>query len=107
MREAVRHAVRGGNTIRAAPRSGGDRLWPAWLAGQWRLFDAFTSGAERYLVAIRNPDLVAAQRALGPRERVVLEHALAGRSGKWTASELNLSESVIARTLRLALDKLG
>ena len=93
--------------IRTAPRSGGDRLWPAWLAGQWRLFDTFTTGGARYIVAIRNPDSTAARRALVPRERIVLEHVLAGRSSKWTAFELRLSESVIARTLRLALDKLG
>jgi DNA-binding NarL/FixJ family response regulator len=92
---------------RTAPRSGGELLWPAWLAGRWSLFDAFTAGWARYIVAIRNPESVVAQRALGPREKIVLEHMLAGRSGKWTASELKLSESVIARTLRLALDKLG
>jgi DNA-binding NarL/FixJ family response regulator len=82
-------------------------LWPEWLAGRWSLFDAFTAGGVRYIVAIRNPEPIAARRALGPRERIVLEHVLEGRSGKWTAVELKLSESVIARTLRLALDKLG
>jgi DNA-binding NarL/FixJ family response regulator len=105
-RELLQRAVQARDQAWTAPRSG-DRLWPAWLAGQWRLFDAYTSGGVRYIVVIRNPDLVAARRALGPRERVVLEHALAGRSGKWTASELKRSESVITRTLRLALDKLG
>lgn len=94
------------NQTRTAP-SGGERLWPAWLAGQWSLFDAFTAGATRYIVVIRNRESIVAQRALGPREQIVLESVLAGRSGKWTASELNRSESVIARTLRLALDKLG
>jgi DNA-binding NarL/FixJ family response regulator len=88
-------------------RCGAPWLWSAWLDGRWSLFDAFTAGWVRYIVTIRNPEPIAVQRALGPRERIVLEHVLAGRSGKWTASELNLSESVIARTLRLALDKLG
>lgn len=92
---------------RTAPRSGAELLWPAWLVGQWSLFDAFTAGGARYMVAIRNPEPIVARRALTPREQIVLEHALAGRSGKWAASELNRSESVIARTLRLALDKLG
>ncbi|HEX3477078.1 MAG TPA: helix-turn-helix transcriptional regulator [Kofleriaceae bacterium] len=92
---------------RTAPRSGGERLWPAWLVGQWRLFDAFTAGGARYIVVIRNPEPIAAHRGLGPRERIVLEHVLAGQAGKWIASELKLSESVVARTLRLALDKLG
>jgi DNA-binding NarL/FixJ family response regulator len=107
MREAVRHAVLAWAPSGAAPRSGGDRLWPAWLAGQWSLFDSFTNGGARYSVAIRNPDSIAAGRALGPREQDVLEQVLAGRSGKWIASELGLSESVITRTLRVALDKLG
>jgi DNA-binding NarL/FixJ family response regulator len=92
---------------RAAPRSGAEVLWPAWLVGLWSLFDAFTAGGARYIVAIRNPEPIVARRALTPREQSVLEHVLAGRSGKWTACELNLSESVIARALRLALDKLG
>lgn len=93
--------------VRIAPPSGGERLWPAWLDGRWSLFDAFTAGGVRYIVVVRNPEPIAAHRSLGPRERIVLEHVLAGRSGKWTACELKLSESVIARTLRLALDKLG
>jgi DNA-binding NarL/FixJ family response regulator len=92
---------------RTAPRSGAERLWPAWLAGWWSLFDAFTAGGARYIVAIRNPEPIVARRALAPREQIVLEHALAGRSGKWTASELKLSQSVVARALRLALNKLG
>ena len=106
-REAVRRAVLAWDQVSSAPRSGGERLWSAWLAGRWSLFDAFTAGRVRYIVAIRNPESIAARRALGPRQRIVLEHVLAGRSGKWIASELNRSESVIARTLRLALDKLG
>jgi DNA-binding NarL/FixJ family response regulator len=94
------------NQTTTAP-SGGELLWPAWLAGRWSLFDAFTAGGARYIVVIRNRESIVAQRALGSREQIVLESVLAGRSGKWTASELNRSESVIARTLRLALDKLG
>lgn len=92
---------------RIAPRSDAELLWPAWLVGRWSLFDAFTAGGARYIVAIRNPEPIAARRALTPREQIVLEDALAGRAGKWIASELKLSESVIARTLRLALNKLG
>lgn len=106
-REALRRAVLAWDQARTAPRSGADLLWPAWLAGWWSLFDAFTAGGTRYIVAIRNPEPSVARHALTPREQIVLEQALAGRSGKWTASELNLSESVIARALRLALDKLG
>lgn len=106
-REALRRAVLTWDQPRTAPRAGGELLWPAWLVGQWRLLDAFTAGGTRYIVVIRNPEPIVPRRALGPRERIALEHVLAGRSGKWIASELKLSESVIARTLRLALDKLG
>jgi DNA-binding CsgD family transcriptional regulator len=105
-REALRRAVLAGDQARTAP-SGAELLWPAWLVGRWSLFDAFTAGGARYIVAIRNPEPIIARRALTPREQIVLEHVLAGRSGKWTACELNLSESVIVRTLRLALNKLG
>lgn len=106
-REALRRTVLAWDQTTTAPRSGGELLWPAWLVGQWSLFDAFTAGGARYIVVIRNPDPIVARRALGPRERFVLEHVLAGRSGKWIASELTLSQSVITRTLQLALDKLG
>lgn len=106
-REVLRRAVLAWDQARTAPQSGAELLWPAWLVGRWSLFDAFTAGVARYIVAIRNPDPIVARRALTPREQIVLEHVLAGRSGKWTACELNLSESVIARALRLALDKLG
>jgi len=106
-REALRRAVLAWDQARIAPHSGAELLWPAWLAGRWSLFDTFTAGGARYIVAIRNPEPTAARRALAPREQIVLEYALAGRSGKWTAVELNLSESVVVRTLRLALDKLG
>jgi hypothetical protein len=27
--------------------SGAELLWPAWLAGRWSLFDAFTAGVAR------------------------------------------------------------
>jgi DNA-binding NarL/FixJ family response regulator len=106
-REALRRAVLAWDQVRTAPRSGGELLWSALLAGRWSLFDTFTASGVRYIAAIRNLEPIAARRALGPREQIVLEHVLAGRSGKWTAFELKLSESVIARTLRLALDKLG
>ena len=106
-REALWRAVLAWDQVRTAPRSGAEPLWPALLDGRWSVFDAFTAGAVRYIVAIRNLEPIAARRALGPRERAVLEHVLTGRSGKWTAAELKLSESVIARTLRLALDRLG
>lgn len=44
---------------------------------------------------------------LSARERVVVDHVLAGRSNKWIALDLALSEPTVSRLLRRALDKLG
>jgi len=77
------------------------------LAGQWSLLDTFTSGGTRYVVACKNPDRDATLRAVPLRERAVLELTLAGRSGKWIAFELQLSQSTVARSLRMALRRLG
>jgi DNA-binding NarL/FixJ family response regulator len=82
-------------------------LWDALLAGQWSLLDAFTAGGVRYVVARRNSADDAAPRALGERERAVLELVLAGRSGKWIALDLHVSESTVARALRTALRRVG
>src|SRR5262245_55187741 len=89
-------------------RSAGDgELWPALVAGRWSLVDAFTAGGTRYIVAYKNPAGAAELRALSPVERLVLEHALDGRSGKWIALELELSQPTIARALRAALHMIG
>jgi DNA-binding NarL/FixJ family response regulator len=109
-REGLRRAVRGhAEQAEAEPRPTARTavLWPELVAGRWSLVDGFTAPGGRYLVAHRNPDGAEALRALTPREQRVLELALAGRSGKWTAFELALSESAVARTLRTALRKLG
>lgn len=106
-RGALVQAVRAHDRARSAPPSGAVALWPALVAGQWSLLDAFTADGARYLVAYRTPEAAGGLRALGDRERVVLELALAGESGKWIASELAVSESVVARGLRAALRKLG
>jgi DNA-binding CsgD family transcriptional regulator len=105
-RDALRRAVLARERARASRRPTGE-LWPALIAGRWSLFDAFTAGGARYVVAYENPDEPTALRAQNPRERAVLEHTLAGRSGKWVALELALSESAVTRTLRTALRKLG
>src|ERR1051325_415971 len=107
-REAVRRIVLARDRARGDRRAASGReLWPAMLDGHWHLLDAFTAGAMRYIVAYETPTGATVRRALSQRERSVLELALAGRSGKWIAFELGLSESAIARTLRIALDKLG
>jgi DNA-binding CsgD family transcriptional regulator len=107
-RDTLRGLVLGWDSARPPQRShGGQPLWPALVAGHWSLLDSFTAAGARYIVACRNPDAAAQRRALVPRQARVLELALAGRSGKWTALEMQLSESAIARTLRTALQKLG
>jgi DNA-binding NarL/FixJ family response regulator len=83
------------------------RLWTALLAGRWSVFDSFLAGGARYVVAYENPSSATPLRALASRERDVLELVVAGRSGKWIATELALSESVVARTLRGALRNIG
>ena len=106
-REALRRAALAWDQARTGHLAAGELLWPALLAGGWSLIDAFTAAGARYVVACRNPEQTASLRALLPRQRSVLELALAGRSGKWISFELNLSESVVARTLRMALHKIG
>jgi len=81
-------------------------LWLALLDGRWSLLDAFTASGTRYIVAYENPPGVTL-RALPLQERIVLNFALAGRSGKWIAYELQVSESTVARVLRTALRRIG
>jgi len=107
-REAVRRVVLARDRARGDQRTvTGCELWPALLDGHWQLLDAFTAGAMRYIIAYKTPAGASARRALSRRERTVVELALAGRSGKWIAFELQLSESAVARTLRIALRNLG
>jgi DNA-binding NarL/FixJ family response regulator len=107
-REALRHAVLAWEQARTHRRSASDQeLWPALLAGRWSLTDAFTVVGTRYIVAYENSAESVTLRALSWREQSVLELALAGRSGKWIAVELQLSESAVTRTLRTSLRKIG
>jgi DNA-binding NarL/FixJ family response regulator len=106
-RDALRRAVAAHVRARTACRSGGGELWTALVAGRWSLLDSFTTAGTRYIVAHENPHEDEALRALSPREQSALELALAGRSGKWIAFEMGLSESVVTRTLRAALHKVG
>lgn len=107
-RDALRRAVVAHDRVWAARRTARDQeLWPALIAGRWSLLDTFTAAGARYIVAHENPAGGETLRALSPRERSALELALAGRSGKWIAFEMQLSESVVTRTLRAALRKIG
>jgi DNA-binding NarL/FixJ family response regulator len=107
-RDRLRHAVIRRERARAGRRSSDELdLWPALVAGRWSLIDAYTASGIRYIVAYENPSGAASLRALTEREQVVLEHVLAGRSGKWIALELGVSEPTVARTFHLALRRLG
>lgn len=106
-REALRRAVVAREQARSGRRRAESRLWPALVAGQWTLVDAFHAGGTRYIVAYKNPSRSAALRALQPRERIILEHVLAGRSGKWISLELGLSEPTVARIVQSAARRLG
>ena len=107
-REALRQAVLARERARSGRRSAETQaLWPALIAGRWTLLDAFTASGTRYVVAYENPPGTDELRALDPRQRVVLELALEGRSGKWIAVELQMSESTVTRTLHTALRRVG
>jgi DNA-binding NarL/FixJ family response regulator len=82
-------------------------LWDWLLAGRWSILDIFSVSGMRYVIAYQNPEDGVARRAVPERDRAVLELALAGRSGKWIALELQLSESTVARAFRRALRRLG
>jgi DNA-binding NarL/FixJ family response regulator len=115
-REVLQRAALAWDRSRTEEYSARELLWPSLLAGRWSLIESFTAAGARYVVACRNPeqpkppespDPIEWPRALLPRERNVLELALAGRSGKWISFEIDLSESVVTRTLRTALRKIG
>jgi DNA-binding NarL/FixJ family response regulator len=107
-RDALRRAVVTHDRACAVRRAAcTQELWPALIAGRWSLLDTFTAAGTRYIVAHENPAGCETLRALSERERSTLELALVGRSGKWIAAEMQLSESVVTRTLHAALHKLG
>ena len=107
VREVLRHAAiaQDRGTEKREPHHK-QTLWEPLLSGHWSILDVFSVSGIRYVVAYKNPDGVAL-RALAERDRAVLELALAGRSGKWIALELELSESTVARTFHRALHRLG
>lgn len=82
-------------------------LWDWLLAGRWSILDIFSVSGMRYVIAYQNPEDGVARRAVPERDRAVLELALTGRSGKWIALDLQLSESTVARTFHRARHHLG
>jgi DNA-binding NarL/FixJ family response regulator len=107
-REVLRHAAIAQDRVaeNGEPHRG-QALWDWLLAGRWSILDVFSVSGMRYVIAYQTPEDGVARRALPERDRAVLELALAGRSGKWIALELQLSESTVARTFRRALRRLG
>lgn len=107
-REVLRRAVLTQEQSRIGKRSASDHvLWPALVDGRWSLLDVFTAAGTRYIVAHENPAEAEPLRRLSPREQRVLELTLAGGSGNEIGFDLRLSESVVTRTLRTALRKIG
>ena len=107
-RDALRRAVRQREAARRRRgRSEPSPLWPALVEGRWTLLDRFTAAGVRHVVACENPPDGAHLRGLGPRERIVIELVLDGRSSKWIALDLGLSEPTVSRILRGALRRLG
>jgi DNA-binding NarL/FixJ family response regulator len=107
-RMALRRAVLQREVQRTRKRSADPcQLWPALVAGRWSLIDAFTAGGQRHVVAYENPRDSEQLRQLTAREASILGHALAGRSGKWIAVELGVSEPTVTRGLRQALRRIG
>lgn len=106
-RELLRHAAIAQDRVTEKPEPHRKQtLWERLLSGHWSILDVFSASGIRYVIACKNPDGVALS-ALAERDRAVLELALAGRSGKWIALELQLSESTVARTFHRALHRLG
>ena len=108
-RDALRRIICDHEQVDDAQRSaGGQNLWSGLLDGSWSLLDTFTAdwARTRYVVACQSPPN-AQLRALSSQERAVVEHVLAGRSGKWIAYELQVSESNVSRALRSAVAKVG
>jgi len=108
-RELLRSMMLARDQVRSGRGDAGTqpRLWPALLAGQWRLVDSFTMSRTRYVIACKNRESDMVLRALRPREQCVLELSLDGRAGKWIALELGLSESTVSRARRAAVRRIG
>lgn len=110
-REALRGAVldqeRARTKLRRRDPVGATESWQALVGGQWSLIDRFERGGRRYLVAHRNPPVLADVRALSPRECAVVHLAALGKPNKLIAYELGVSESGVSSHLQTAMRKLG
>lgn len=108
LRAALREAVRRREAVRAKRKLSADgELWPSLIAGRWTIIDEYEASGSRRVVAYENASSARYVRALSERETEVLRHVAAGRSGKWIAAELQVSQPSVSRCLRRALQCLG
>jgi DNA-binding NarL/FixJ family response regulator len=103
--DRLRHAMR--VRERARSRRGRRELWPELVAGRWTLADRFESDGRRYVIACRNEETGPRLRAIGPRERAVLDLVARGESNKAIALELGVSEPTVSRVVKDVLWRLG
>jgi DNA-binding CsgD family transcriptional regulator len=82
-------------------------LWRGLVAGRWSLVEHFERDGKRYYLAHKNAPELAQDRALTPRERLVLSYAELGHSNKLIAYSLGLSSSTVATQLSRARKKAG
>ena len=107
LREAVARAEAARGKLRRTDPRRATEAWAALVSGRWSLIDRYEAGGRRYVIARRNEHGVRDPRALSPRERVVIQLAILGKSNKLIAYELGIAPSSVATYLGAALRKLG
>jgi len=81
--------------------------WLDLVSGRFSLVHHEDRDGRRYYVAVENGPATRALRALNPRERAIVRHAIAGASHKVTAHAIGITEPSVTRGLARALQKLG
>lgn len=107
LRAAVLRQERARGKLRRAAPEAATEMWTALVSGRWSLVDRFERGERRYIVARSNEPGLRDPRALSPRERVIVQLAVLGKSSKLIAYELGLAPSTVASHLSTAMRKLG
>lgn len=81
--------------------------WQALAAGRWTLVDHFEHDGRRYILAVDNAPQSPGWDLLSPRERQVVERAVAGSDNKVIAYDLGIGHSTVKVLMRRAALKLG
>ncbi|MEZ4451977.1 MAG: hypothetical protein R3B09_21115 [Nannocystaceae bacterium] len=109
--EGLRALVRAREASRRARAGDGDvdegASWLGLLRGEWSCVDVFEASGRRHVVVARTPPTLAPERALAPRDALIVERLAAGASAKATAIDLGISEAEVSRALARALACLG